>query len=168
MKVKIDNDKLIIYINKCNLLDIDMHDKNDLELYFKSLFLKLNDNYGIKARGFYEINVYQDKYYGIILSLQKEEVDDYIYFNNGIDMCIKVNDQNSFLYEVDDYFFLDDKLLKCIDILHYNDKIYIKIKEQLDEVDNTKLIEHTKEIVYNNTYINNKFNKLIVNPMIKS
>lgn len=168
MKIKVDNDKLIIYINKYFLPDIDMHDKNDLELYFKSLFLKLNHNYGFESGGFYTVNVYQDKYYGIILSLQKDEVDDYIYFNNGIDMFIKINDVNFFLYEVDDYFFIDDKLLRCVDIYSYDNKIYLKIKEKLDDKNNSILIEHTKEIIYDNHYMKDKLNKLSIKSAVKS
>ena len=134
MKFVVDNNKFIVFLNK----KFDLDDKLKLEKYFKELFYKLKSKYNIEVNGYYNINVYADKYYGTIIEMANEDLEYYTYFNQ-IDMEINVFKSN-FYYEID-YSFLDKNILnKCI-CYKYNDKIYLKIKEDIDEIDLSKLLE---------------------------
>ena len=42
-----DENKLIIYLNNYYCIDLDLKSKDNLEKYFRALFLKINKNYDI-------------------------------------------------------------------------------------------------------------------------
>ena len=136
----IDNLTLDIYIKKELIDDIDFNNKEDLEIYLKKLFKNLKNKYKIVIEGFYDVTVYIDKYYGVILHLEKENLEYYDYFKNQVDMRIITID-SEFLYLVDDIPF---DLLNKINIVVNNDRIYLKIKEELSKLEMMKLIESSK------------------------
>ena len=70
----------------------------------------------MKLDGFYYITVYIDKYYGVVIHLEKDDVEYYDYFKNQVDMRIITID-TEFLYLVDDIPF---NLLNKINILFKN------------------------------------------------
>ena len=86
MKI-VNDDKLIIYMTNKYLKYKNIDNIDKIEEYFKDIFLILRDNYNILIRGFYNIDVYIDKRYGIILELKKEELD-FDYYEDQIDMKI--------------------------------------------------------------------------------
>lgn len=153
MKIVNKNKNMIIYINKQELPDINIKNKIDLELYFKSLFLKLKDYYNIKLTGSYDITVYQDDYYGIVIELIKNNSDYYEYFDNQIDMCILIKDKNPFLYKLDDYFALNDKIINNAKMFYYNDNIYLELTNNISTRDYNVLIEHSDDIIFNSSGI---------------
>lgn len=134
MKFVIDNNKFIVFLNK----KFDLEDKSKLEKYFKDLFHRLKNKYNIEVNGYYNINVYADKYYGTIIEMENEDLEYYTYFNQ-IDMEINVFKSN-FYYEIDYSFLTKNILDKCI-CYKYNDKIYLRIKEDINEIDLSKLLE---------------------------
>ena len=134
MKFVIDNNKFIVFLNK----KFDLDNKVKLEKNFKDLFYKLKNKYNIEVNGYYNIDVYADKYYGTIIEMEKENLEYYTYFNQ-IDMEINVF-KNNFYYEIDYNFLNKDILNKCL-CYKYNDKIYLKIKEDVDEIQLSKLLE---------------------------
>ena len=70
MSVKfIDNLTLDIYIKKEFIHDVDLKKEEDLEKYLKKLFKTLRNKYNITIEGFYDITVYIDNYYGVVLHL---------------------------------------------------------------------------------------------------
>ena len=72
MSIKFISDLIFdIYIKKCFIDNIDFSIKEDIEKYLKKLFKTLSKKYNLKIEGFYNITVYIDKYYGIILHLEK-------------------------------------------------------------------------------------------------
>lgn len=146
MSIKfIDSFTLDIYIKQELIGGIDFNNKEDLEKYLKKLFKTLKNKYEITVEGFYEITVYIDKYYGVVLHLEKEDIDYYDYFKNQVDMrLITVNTE--FLYLVND---IPLNLLNKINVLVKNDEIYIKIKDRLTKLEMMELIENSK-IVYEN------------------
>ena len=85
MKFVIDNNKFIVFLNK----KFDLDDKLKLEKYFKDLFYNLKNKYNMEVNGYYNINVYADKYYGTIIEMENEDLEYYTYFNQ-IDMEINV------------------------------------------------------------------------------
>ena len=102
MNIKfIDDLTMDIYVKKELINDLDFNDKDTLEKYLKKLFKTLKNKYSITIEGFYDIDVYIDKYYGVVFHLEKEDIDYYDYFKNQVDMRIITID-TEFMYEVED------------------------------------------------------------------
>lgn len=144
MNIKfIDELTLDIYIKKELIDNINFNENNELEKYLKKLFKILKNKYKLVLEGFYDITMYKDKYYGIIFHLEKEEFDYYDYYKNQIDMKI-LTIEDEFLYLVEDIPF---ELLNKLGVQIIDNKIYVKIKEELTKVEMMKLLENSK-VVY--------------------
>lgn len=149
MKTIMDDNKIIVFLNNEKIKDINIQDENELEDYLKSIFLKLNKKYDIQLNGYYEIIVYKDNNYGIILEIVNDELDYYDYFNQ-IDMKIIFSKVDSFLYEIK-YEFLTNELLKNNICYRYLDKMYLKF-QNMDSIKYSNLIE-LSSIIYGNKVI---------------
>lgn len=154
MKLEKKDNLLIIYLKNKLVDNIDFTNKEELEKYFKELFIKLKEYYNIKISGYYNINVYIDRYYGVVLELEKEEIDYYSYFNNQVDMHI-ITEDIDFLYLIDDYFITD--YLKNYTLFLYKNKYYILPDKNINF---DYLLENSK-IIYNNTKEIIKFGKIL-------
>ena len=144
MNIKfIDELILDIYIKRELIDNIDFNNKIDLEKYLKKLFKILKNKYNIVIEGFYDITVYIDKYYGVVIHLEKDDVEYYDYFKNQVDMRIITIDTD-FLYLVDD---IPQNLLNKVDVIIIDKNIYLKIKENLSKVEMMKLLEISKVVV---------------------
>ena len=144
MSIKFNSDLVFdIYIKKHLIEGIDFSIKSDIEKYLKKLFKTLNNKYNIVVEGFYNITVYIDKYYGIVLHLEKEELDYYEYYKNQVDMRL-VTVHTDFMYEVDDIPF---DILNKVKINNKNKNIYLTLKEKLTDLEMMKLLENSK-IIY--------------------
>lgn len=137
MKIEyIDEDNIIIFLNRYLIKDLDFDNKNNLEEYFKNLFIKLKDIYNIKISGYYELVLYIDNIYGIIIEIKKEDEEFYL---NQIDMKLCLI-ETKFLYEMND--------IPSYPFYKYDDKFYIDIENYKIE----DIIEHSK-IIYKDTDI---------------
>ena len=130
MKVEYVDNMLIIYLKDIIVDDIedlcqDIIDK--LELYFN-----------IILKGFYDVNVYVDKRYGIVLEFIMEELDLYIDISK-VELHF-IDNINNFLYEIFDILDVNVKQFYL-----YNGKYYIS----LDNVDNSNI--EFGRIIYKNT-----------------
>lgn len=144
MSIKFNSDLVFdIYVKKYLIEGIDFSIKSDIEKYLKKLFKTLNNKYNIVVEGFYNITVYIDKYYGIVLHLEKEELDYYEYYKNQVDMRL-VTIHTDFMYEVDDIPF---DILNKVKISNKNKNIYLTLKEKLTDLEMMKLLENSK-IIY--------------------
>jgi len=132
-----------IYIKKELINNIDFNNKSELENYLKKLFKILRNKYNIKIEGFYNITVYVDKYYGVIFNIEKEELEYYNYIKNQVDMKV-VTIYTEILYLVDD---IPIELLNKFNINIKDNNIYLKIKEELTNLEMMKLLEFSK-VVY--------------------
>ena len=146
MKLIVDNNKFIVFLNKNENIDFD--NKLKMEKYFKNLFSKIKNKYNIDIAGYYNIDIYLDKYYGSIIEIEDEQLDYYTYFNQ-IDMEINVLKNSSFLYEID-YEFLDKKILDKTNCYKINDKIYLQINSDIDDILLAKIIEYGRVLYGNN------------------
>lgn len=142
MKIELENDKVIIYIKKEEINDLNFNKVDELEEYFKNLIIKLKNLYDISITGFYNIKVFIDKIYGMVLQLEKEEID--YYDDNQIEMRI-IKEDVRFLYEVNDPF-----KIKKTKLIKRKDKYYLMILENILYKDFLNVLENSK-IVYNNT-----------------
>lgn len=144
MKIIVNDDiNMIIFLNRMYLDDIDFKSKDELEIYFQKLLKILKTYYKININGYYEINVYIDKNYGAILELKKEELEYFGYFEGEVDMQLIIHNSD-FLYEIEDYFWIDSDLRKKISLYKYNNKIYMKIIKNIDNITLGKVIENGK------------------------
>lgn len=138
MKLIVDNNKFIVFLNKDENIDFD--NKTKMEKYFKDLFSKIKNKYNVDISGYYNIDIYIDKYYGSIIEIEDEQLDYYTYFNQ-IDMEINVLKNSLFLYEIG-YEFLDKKILDKVICYKINDKIYFQIISDIDDLLLAKIIEY--------------------------
>lgn len=162
MKVNlIDENHMTFFLNKKYMEETDFNDKDELEDYFRRLFLKLKSNYDICLQGYYNIDVYIDTYYGCIILLEKEDFEYYDNFVNQIDMCINVHKENNFLYKITDYFFLNKELLNKIKIYVYNDQMYLKITKPIPDISLAVILEHSK-LVYDDKKIILRGNQMVI------
>lgn len=132
-----------IYIKKELINGIDFNNKSELEKYLKKLFKTLKNKYNIKIEGFYNITVYIDKYYGVIFNIEKEELEYYNYIKNQVDMKVVTID-TEISYLVDDIPF---EIINKINISIKDNNIFLKIKEELSNLEMMELLEFSK-VVY--------------------
>ena len=137
------NDKVIIYVKKDNLHDIDFTNIEILESYFQELLKRLKDYYDIKIVGFYNIKVYIDDIYGIVLELENENIDYGDYYDQ-VEMRI-IPIYTNFLYKVNDILNIKDS-----NIYLYKNDIYLKLSKNILLKDYYLVMDQAK-IVYNNT-----------------
>ncbi len=138
MKVEFVEEKIVVHLK--NEL-FKTYSEAELEERFKTVFANLNKRYELDLKGFFEIDVYQDENYGIIVEIIGPE-DFYSYFNQ-VEMKITFY-QCEFLYEVTN--FIKNKYLTYY---KNDDKLYIKIKNDIPKANYFSLLEHAK-IIYGN------------------
>ena len=147
MKIDVSTDKIVIYLKKVRV-NVDFKDEYRLESFLKKLFICLNDYYNIEIKGYYDVCVYIDNIYGMVLVLKSEDCDFYDYFDKQVDMRIKIN-KNKFLYKVDDLYCID---LNKYKIYKYLNDIYLLPKCKLNNIELGKLIE-ISDIIYDSNEI---------------
>lgn len=143
--VNLDENCMTIFLNKFYLKDSNFDIKKDLESYFKNLFSKLKKHYNINISGYYNIDVYIDDNYGLVMNLKKEEIEYYDYFDNQIDMRIALKN-NKFLYSVIDLFMINDILVPNNIVYLYKGKYYIDIMDNINAEMMMKLVEFSNII----------------------
>ena len=136
MKINyIDEDVFDIYIMNEKIKDIDFNNNKELEKYLKNLFNVLKDNYSINIEGFYDVCIYIDKYYGIVIHMEKESS----YFSCYKDIEMRITIKSSiFLYQIDNY-----KKGKKIHIIDNN--MYLEVTDSKDLI---YIIENCNNILY--------------------
>ena len=113
MKIKFE-DNLILYLNN-EYLKYKNYSISKIEDNFKSIFETLKYCYNIEIKGYYDIDIYIDEAYGIIIEMKKENLE--FDYDDQIDMRISIHKQ-PFLYQIDD-IYINNKIYK------YKNKYYI-------------------------------------------
>ena len=144
MKIDFIDNTCIVYLNKYNIIDMDFRNTKVLERDLKSLLLRLKKYYKIDIKGYYNITVYIDEYYGAVLKIE-EDNDYYDYFDDTIAIRMKKVKSN-FLYEVDDISYMDNYIDKFKISINDN-KIYLTINSKLNDYEYLNLLE-VSNIVY--------------------
>lgn len=131
MKVESIQNKIIVYLfdEKYNIKNI----KNTLE----NVFNNLNKYYDIKFNNSYNLELYINKNYGMILEIEENRNE----FNEDDVVNIKLNvlRDTLFLYEIDEPLnYLNNEMY------YYEDKFYVNIKDR-----NINVFEDSN-IVYGN------------------
>ena len=143
MKINIDGDKIIVFLNKFNVKDIDFKNRENIETSFKNIFLKLKHIYNLNIKGYYNINTYIDTYYGAIMEIKHEDIEYYDYFDSQVDMRVNIVKDNNFLYKIKDIFMIDKSLFNKIEVYTYKNislilykKLLSKTKKRCDRLSN--------------------------------
>jgi hypothetical protein len=153
MKIEyVDENNFIIYLNKYYIKDLDIENKKSIEEYFKKIFVSLKNNYNLDIYGYYDIRVYTNKQYGLIIDVYRLSNDYYKLYNNKIDMKIVVDTNNTFIYEVEDYFIVNILKRQIKNVYYKNDKYYIELNDKINDRDYNYLLENSKIIYDDNVY----------------
>lgn len=143
MKIEKYDNKYIIYLNK-DYKKINIKDKINIENDFRELFLNLRKNYNIKLVGYYNIYIYENKYYGLVIEIENEDLEYYDYFDDELDMKITILENQTFIYEI-----LNDskEILSKYNIIKNKDKLYVKLDSDISNIEMGILLENSK-IIY--------------------
>nr|MBP3259297.1 hypothetical protein [Bacilli bacterium] len=149
MKVDIVDDNIIVFLNKYITKDLDYNDSKVLEVELKNIFDKLNLYHGIKIKGYYDVHIYIDDNFGIIIELIKDDID-YIDYDDIIDMKISINNVK-LLYKIEDIFMFN----KLGSIYLYKNNLYLE-----PNIYDIYLFENS-EIVYKNIDDIRKYGRIL-------
>ena len=147
MKLIID-ENIVFFLNKIYLDNIDLKDENLIEKKLIKLINKIQKQYNIDLNGYYNVYIYKDKNYGLIIEMEKEKLDYLDYFNNQIELNIEII-EDTFLYKTDNIFTIDKTLLEKLIIYINKDEIYLKIKKNINDIELGQIIENS-QIIYGN------------------
>lgn len=129
MKVEMLSDKIIVY-----LLDNKKYNEDsDIKKILINVFDNLEKYYNITFTSDYNLELYINRYYGMILEIKENE--DFIY-DDIVNLKLNILRDTLFLYEVDDP-------LEYInyEIYYYNDKFYVNAKrEDINLMENSNLV----------------------------
>lgn len=129
MKVEMLSDKIIVY-----LLDNKKYNEDsDIKKMLIKVFDNLEKYFDITFTSDYNLDLYINRYYGMILEIKENE--DFIY-DEIVNLKLNVLRDTLFLYEVDDP-------LEYInyEIYYYNDKFYVNAKrEDINLIENSNLV----------------------------
>lgn len=129
MKVEMLSNTIIVY-----LLDNKKYNEDsDIKKILINVFDNLEKYYNIIFTTDYNLELYINRYYGMILEIKENE--DFIY-DDIVNLKLNVLRDTLFLYEVDDP-------LEYInyEIYYYNDKFYVNAKrEDIDLIENSNLV----------------------------
>lgn len=142
MKIEKRNDKLIVFLNKKISPKLDLSNKLDLEKYFQKLFTKLNNIYELDISGSYDVNIFNNKIYGMILEIKQQDTEYFDYYDE-IDMKITVSKNDEIIYKINGYY---EQLKNNCEFYSYNGIIYASPKK-INFQKLGILIEHS-EIIY--------------------
>ncbi len=129
MKVEMLSNTIIVY-----LLDNKKYNEDsDIKKILINVFDNLKKYYNITFDSDYNLELYINRYYGMILEITENE--DFIY-DDIVNLKLNVLRDTLFLYEVDDP-------LEYInyEIYYYNDKFYVNAKrEDINLIENSNLV----------------------------
>ena len=103
MKIVVLDDNFIIYKLKNNL-DIDNLSKEEIERNIKKILIYVKKRYLKSISGFYNVILYSNKKYGLILEVNKES--DLDFFPDLVDIKLKIVSDFDIYLKFDDYFLI--------------------------------------------------------------
>ena len=134
------DENITIFLNNYYIKNLDMNNKENIEKFIK----QISEKYNIKLFGYYDVQIYYDKNYGIIIKIKKEELEYIDYFNQSFGMNIEII-ENSFLYKIEDILPMKNIENKYI-IRKLQDSFYIELKVP-SSIDFGIILENS-EIIY--------------------
>ncbi len=138
MKVQVlENEKIVLFLYNYFFKTLE---KEDVVKEVKQIFLKLIKYYKLNMSGVYNVLVYENAKYGIILEIEKTS--ELLFNPDLIDIKVKIYKDFDFYFKTKDYFILKNYK----NIYYENGYFYINLK---DITDSLMLIEEFGTIDYN-------------------
>ena len=162
MKLELFNlENMTIYLSKDYLKKINFNLNENVEKQFKNLFRKIKNIYNINLSGYYEVIVYINDIYGMIIELEKD-TDEYIkIFGDTVDMKITFKFDSSIFYELEDYISFN---INNYNLYYYNNKFYLELLKDssFEYLEYLKLLE-SSSIIYGKGIedLQNKIKKIV-------
>ena len=150
--------EFIIYLNKCDLDEVDTSNYPELKRRLTKIFKGIKKN-GLINPGFYEVEAYINKDYGVILEV-KREYEDYLELLKGdIDLRVLVNYNQIFLYKTNDAQIINrDKT----NVYYYDEGVYLELMNNLTRKEWGILLENSIIIYGDVTNDIKQYGKLII------
>lgn len=129
MKVEMLSNTIIVYLLDNNKYNED----SDIKKILINVFDNLEKYYNITFTTDYNLELYINRYYGMILEIKENEN---LVYDDIVNLKLNVLRDTLFLYEVDDP-------LEYInyEIYYYNDKFYVNAKrEDINLIENSNLV----------------------------
>lgn len=144
--ISMDLDSIVLFLSD---MDFSLEENVDkTEDKFRDIFLNLKNLYNMDIEGYYGIDIYKNKFYGMVVLIEKEDIDYFDYFDNQIDMRISIHNDHLILYELDDYFVLPSSLLDKMKLYFYHNRIYGELTDFISKLDGAYLQEYSTSIIY--------------------
>lgn len=154
MKVVV-GENIILYLPNTT---IDFENLEQIEDDLRNILKRLKYYYHLDIQGFYEVKVYKNCYYGLILEFKEEDIGYFDYHDGEIDMRLEIMDVD-FIYEIRDILELPREIFEKSTIYLHKNKYYLKPKEQLDM---SLLLENVVSIHYESEpFLFKEKNKLV-------
>ena len=134
-------DKLVVYLNN-NYLKQKNISSDNIEICFYNIFDILKEKYGLKLIGLYDVDIYIDSKYGLVIELVNQIID--LNYYDQVDIKTKVIN-NDFLIKIDDLEpFIHDEIYK------YKNNYY---SNNLKKIEFGELIYNTNNIFKHSTKV---------------
>ncbi len=110
--------------------------------------MKIKDKYNIDIYGYYNVTIFLDNNYGMIIKLNHE--DEYIsYYDKQIEMKIVIADTEIF-YKIENINMLSNEILKLGELYLYKDELHFRLVKDISFMELGHLIENSR-ILYEST-----------------
>ncbi len=144
--ITVDLDSIILFLSD---MDFSLEeDIDELENSFRNIFIRLRDLYDIDIQGYFKVDIYKDKYIGVVVDIKKEDMEYFDYLDGQIDMHISIHNDEVILFEVNDLYSFYKNLIDKISYYIYHDKFYIKVNNVLTDFEKSNLLEFSNSILY--------------------
>ena len=144
---KLSDDNIIVFLNKFYIDKLNFSIDKNLDDNLKKLFKIISDHYDLDIIGYYNILLYQDKIYGYIFDIERENIDFYSYYDDHIDMKISISKNSRFLFKLKQNSVISNRLLKYVYLIKNGENLYLLPKKTISQYDLGYIVENTK-IVY--------------------
>lgn len=159
LKLKIiDENNFILFIIEPKMTP-NLKCEKELSDYLKKIFLKIQTKYELDIFGYYNVIIYFNDLYGMVIKLVKEDNEYLNYYSKQIEMKIVIADNHLLLYRINDFDGLNKKIILNSNIYLYKKNLYLELNE-CDFLTMGNLLEFS-EIVFEDVEIIKKYGEKI-------
>ena len=146
---------MLLFLNRVQTHQLSFEQREKLEPQLKALLLKLKQIYHMSFCGYYTIHVYQDMLYGTILKIHREDLDGFDYFQDEIELCLRVEKNGKILYRIEDPCDVRKKWDKKTKLYYYDHQFYFYMIENMSQLELRHILEFTEPCFQNTEEIFN-------------
>lgn len=144
MKLIIDK-SIVVFLDKLYLRTLEMTNQDLIKKKIIKLINKIQNLYDIDLSGYYNVFIHKDNNYGIVIDMQKEDLEYLDYFNNQVELNIEII-EDSFIYKIEDPFNLNRSLLSKFNIYKNGSDLYLKAKGDISDIELGIILENGETI----------------------